>query len=217
MKPYRIIIADDHSLIRQGVKSIIGQDHEMEVIAEAADGLELFTKLADQVPDMVILDISMPRMNGIEAVAKVREHYPSVRILILTMHSNAQYFYHVISAGAHGYLLKDDSDTELLTAIRTVQQDKTYVSPQLVAEVTGDMVSAFRDNKKLPIVQLTDREKQVLQLVIKGHTSKQMAAILCLSPRTVDHHRASLLKKFKMKNTVDLVNHVISNSIVVPK
>jgi len=217
MKPYRIIIADDHCLIRQGIKSIISQDGEMEVVAEAGDGRELFTRLADQVPDMVILDISMPRMNGIEAVAEVREHYPSVRILILTMHSNAQYFYHVISAGAHGYLLKDDSDTELLTAIRTVQQDKTYVSPQLVAEVTGEMVSAFRDNKELPIVHLTDREKQVLQLVVKGHTSKQTAAILCLSPRTVDHHRASLLKKFKMKNTVDLVNHVLSNSIVVPE
>ncbi len=217
MKPYTIIIADDHSLIRQGIKSILAQDHEMEVVAEAADGLELFTKLGEQLPDMVILDISMPRMNGIEAVAEVREHYPSVRILILTMHSNAQYFYHVISAGAHGYLLKDDSDTELLTAIRTVQQDKTYVSPQLVAEVTGDMVSAFRDNKELPIVHLTNREKQVLQLVVKGQTSKQMAAVLCLSPRTVDHHRASLLKKFKMKNTVDLVNHVLRNSIVVPE
>ncbi len=216
MAPYKIIIADDHSLIRQGIKSIIGQDPEMEVIAEAADGLELFTRMAEQLPDMVILDISMPRMNGIEAVAEVREHYPSVCILILSMHSNVQYFYHVISAGAHGYLLKDDSDTELLTAIRTVQQDKTYVSPQLVAEVTGDMVSAYRDNKEIPLVHLTDREKQVLQLVVKGHTSKNMAAILCLSPRTVDHHRASLLKKFKMKNTVDLVKHVISNSIVIP-
>ena len=217
MKPYRIIIADDHSLIRQGIKTIIGQDHEMEVVAEASDGLELISRLDEQLPDMVILDISMPRMNGIEAVAEIHEHYPSVHILILTMHSNAQYFYHVISAGAHGYLLKDDSDTELLTAIRTVQQGKTYVSPQLVAEVTGDMVSAFRDNKELPIVHLTEREKQVLHLVVKGHTSKEMAAILCLSPRTVDHHRASLLKKFKMKNTVDLVNHVISNSIVVPE
>jgi DNA-binding NarL/FixJ family response regulator len=217
MKPYRIIIADDHCLIRQGIKSIISQDGEMEVVAEAGDGRELFTRLADQVPDMVILDISMPRMNGIEAVAEVREHYPSVRILILTMHSNAQYFYHVISAGAHGYLLKDDSDTELLTAIRTVQQDKTYVSPQLVEEVTGEMVSAFRDNKELPIVHLTDREKQVLQLVVKGHTSKQIAEVLCLSPRTIDHHRAKLLKKFKMRNTVDLVKHVVKNSIILPE
>jgi DNA-binding NarL/FixJ family response regulator len=217
MKSYKIIIADDHSLIRQGIKSILAQNPRMEVIAEAADGLELFTRLAEQLPDMIILDISMPRMNGIEVVAEVREHYPSVHILILTMHSSAQYFYHVISAGAHGYLLKDDSDTELLTAIQTVRKDKTYVSPQLVAEVTGDMVSAFRDNQEIPMIHLTKREKQVLQLVVKGHTSKQMAVFLCLSPRTVDHHRASLLKKFKMKNTVDLVNHVLSNSIIVPQ
>jgi DNA-binding NarL/FixJ family response regulator len=156
-------------------------------------------------------------MNGIEVVTEMREHFPGVHILILTMHSNSQYFYHVISAGAHGYLLKDDSDTELLSAIRTVLQGKTYVSPQLLSEVTGDMVSAFRDNKKMPIVQLTDREKQVLQMVVKGHTSKQIASLLCLSPRTIDHYRANLLKKFKMKNTVDLVNHVLKNSIVVPE
>lgn len=217
MTPYRIIIADDHSLIRQGIKTIIGQEKTLEVIAEAADGMELMTRLSQQVPDMVILDISMPRMNGIDVVTEMHEHFPKVQILILSMHTNAQYFYHVISAGAHGYLLKDDSDTELLTAIHTVQKGKTYVSPQLVTEVTGDMVSAFRDNKEIPIIQLTDREKQVLHMVVKGHTSKQIAAILCLSPRTVDHYRANLLKKFKMKNTVDLVNHVLSNSIVLPE
>jgi DNA-binding NarL/FixJ family response regulator len=216
MAPYSIIIADDHSLIRQGIKSILGQDDSLEVIAEAADGLELISCLSGQTPDMVILDISMPGMNGIEAVAEVREHYPAVRILILTMHSNVQYFYHVISAGAHGYLLKDESDTELLTAIKTIRRDKVYVSPQLVSEVTGDMVSTFQGRKETPIVQLTDREKQVLQLVVKGHTSRQMAEMLCLSPRTIDHHRASLLKKFKMKNTVDLVNYVVRNAVVVP-
>lgn len=216
MEPYQIIIADDHSLIRQGIKTMIGQDPAMHVLAEAADGLQLLEKIKEQPPDMVILDISMPGMNGIEAVSVISERYPDVRILILTMHSNAQYFYHVISAGAHGYLIKDDSDTELLNAIRTVQQGKTYVSPQLAAEVSGDMVSAFRDHKEIPIVQLTSREQQVLQLVVKGNTSKQMADILCLSPRTVDHYRANLLKKFKMKSTVDLVNYVVSNSIVIP-
>jgi DNA-binding NarL/FixJ family response regulator len=133
------------------------------------------------------------------------------------MHGNSQYFFHAISAGAHGYLMKDDSDTELLSAIRTVQQNRTYVSPQLANEVTDEMVSAYRDRRNLPLVQLTSREKQVLQLVVKGYTSKSMADVLCLSPRTVDHHRARLLKKFKMKNTVDLVNYVIQNSIVVPE
>lgn len=217
MEIYRVIIADDHSLIRQGIKSIIRLDETMEVIAEAADGVELLDILENQEPDMVILDISMPHMNGIEAVSRITERYPRIKILVLTMHSNSQYFYHSISAGAHGYLMKDDSDTELLSAIRTVRQGKTYVSPQLTQEVTDEMVTAFRDQRQVPLVVLTSREKQVLRLVVKGYTSKKMAEILCLSPRTVDHHRASLLKKYKMKNTVDLVNYVVSNSVVIPE
>ncbi|RUM35310.1 MAG: DNA-binding response regulator [Desulfobulbus sp.] len=216
-KPYRIIIADDHSLIRKGIKSIIAQTRDMEVVAEAADGIELLEQIAQHQPDMVILDISMPRMNGIETVSVVRERFDDVRILILTMHSQAQYFYQTISSGAHGYLLKDDSDTELCAAIETVQQGRIYISPQLVTEVSGEMVSVIRDQKESPLVRLTNREKQVLQLVVKGQTSKQMAEALCLSPRTIDHHRASLLKKFKMKKTVDLVNHVVRNSIIVPE
>ncbi len=214
-KPYRIIIADDHSLIRKGLRTIIEIESDIQVIGEAGDGQELLDLLSDEQPDLIIMDISMPRINGIEAVREVVEKYPGVRILMLTMHRNSQYFYNAISAGAHGYLMKDDSDTELLTAIRTVQSGKSYVSPQLSNEVTDDMISAFRDHREIPLIQLTDREREVLQFVVKGYTSKKMADILCLSPRTVDHHRAKLLKKFKMKNTVDLVKHVVRNSIVV--
>ena len=196
---------------------MIELESDMQVIGEAADGQELLDFLRSEQPDLIVMDISMPRVNGIEAVQEVVENYPKIRILMLTMHRNSQYFYNAISAGAHGYLMKDDSDTELLTAIRTVQSGKTYVSPQLSKEVTDEMISAFRDHRELPIIQLTDREREVLQLVVKGYTSKKMAGILCLSPRTVDHHRAKLLKKFKMKNTVDLVKHVVRNSIVVPE
>ncbi len=217
MEPIRIVIADDHSLIRQGIKSIICQDQTMEVVGEAADGLELLDLLTRRDADMVIMDISMPGMNGIEAMGKIRELYPHMLLLILTMHSNRQYFYHSITAGAHGYLMKDDSDTELLNAIRTVCRGRTYVSPQLSQEVTDEMIAAFRDRRQVPLACLTEREKQVLQLVVKGHTSKEMADILCLSPRTIDHHRASLLKKFGMKNTVDLIKYVLRNSIVVPE
>ncbi len=217
MESIRIVIADDHSLIRQGIKSIICQDRAMVVIGEAADGLELLDLLSRREADMVIMDISMPGMNGIEAMGRIRELYPDMLLLILTMHSNRQYFYHSIAAGAHGYLMKDDSDTELLHAIRTVFEGKTYVSPQLSREVTDEMIAAFRDRKRVPLARLTEREKQVLQMVVKGYTSKEMAEILCLSPRTIDHHRASLLKKFGMKNTVDLIKYVLSNSIVVPE
>jgi DNA-binding NarL/FixJ family response regulator len=214
---YRIIIADDHGLIRKGLRIIIELESDMQVIGEAGDGEELLKFLAREQPDMIIIDISMPRLNGIDAIRKVVEHYPQIRILMLTMHRNSQYFYKAISAGAHGYLMKDDSDTELLTAIQTVRSGKTYISPQLSTEVTDAMISAFREHRDPPIIKLTPRERDVLGLVVKGHTSKQIAEVLCLSPRTIDHHRAKLLKKFKMRNTVDLVKHVVKNSIILPE
>lgn len=213
---YRIVIADDHALIRQGIKSIISQDSDLDVIAEASNGEELLRVIEEVEPDMIILDISMPKINGLEALERIHERLPNAKILMLTMHRNSQYFFRAISSGAHGYLMKDDTDTELPAAIKMVREGKAYVSPQLAWEVTDEMISAYRDRRSQPLVQLTDREQQVLKLVIKGNTSKQMAEILCLSPRTVDHHRASLLRKFKMKNTVDLVNYALRNSIVVP-
>ncbi|MCI5165261.1 MAG: DNA-binding response regulator [Candidatus Electrothrix sp. GM3_4] len=215
MDSYRIIIADDHSLIRQGIKAMIGQEPSLQVIAEAADGRELLNALEEVQPDMVILDISMPQINGIEAVGKINELYPAVRLLVLTMHSNTQYCYHAVSAGAHGYLLKDDSDTELLPAIQQIRNGKIYVSPQLAGEVTRDMASLFSNHKETPLVHLTKREKEVLDLVVEGLTSKQIGEKIFLSPRTVGHHRSSLLKKFHMKNSVDLVNYVIKNYLII--
>lgn len=212
-KTYRIIIADDHSLIRQGIKSIIADNDEMEVVAEAATGMQLLEALDDRRPDMVILDISMPDMNGIEAVGKIKQRYPEVKILIVTMHSDNQYFYHAIAAGVQGYLIKEESDAELLKAIEQIRTGKTYVSPQLKKEISGDMIGAFREQASVPVVTLSAREKEVLQLVVKGHTSRKIAEILSLSPRTVDHHRASLIKKFNMKNTIDLVNYVVRNKM----
>jgi DNA-binding NarL/FixJ family response regulator len=215
MELYHIMIADDHSLIRQGIKAMIGQDPGLQVIAEAADGRELLDTLKEIQPDMVILDISMPQISGIEAVGKIHGSYPAIRILVLTIHSNIQYCYHAVSAGAHGYLLKDDSDTELLPAIKQIRNGKIYISPQLAGEVTRDMASLFHDHKETPLVHLTKREKEVLNLVVKGLTSKQIGEKLFLSPRTVGHHRSSLLKKFHMKNSVDLVNYVVKNSLII--
>lgn len=215
MQPYRIIIADDHSLIRQGLKSIIRQDPSLQIVAEAGDGLELLEQLGRRHADMVILDITMPQLNGIEAVAEVRKRHPEIDILILTMHTNSQYFYQAIAAGAHGYLMKDDSDAELLMAVNTIREGRSYISPQLSSGVTDEMMTAFRDQGKIPFVVLSKREKQVLKLVVQGCSSKKIGTALDLSPRTIDHHRASLLKKFKMKNTVDLVNHVVRNAVLL--
>lgn len=215
MKAYRIVIADDHSLLRQGVKSILRKSSSLQVVAESSDGVELLQQLQENAPDMVILDITMPLLNGIEAITEIRKLYRGIAILILTMHSNSQYFYQAIAAGAHGYLMKEDSESELLVAIETIRAGKSYISPKLSSEVTDQVMAAFREQGKVSLVTLSDREKQVLKLVVQGCSSKIMGKALDLSPRTIDHHRASLLKKFKMKNTVDLVNHVARNASLI--
>ncbi|MGD9947434.1 MAG: response regulator [Desulfobulbus sp.] len=215
MKPYRIIIADDHTLIRQGLKTIIVHEPSLIIVAEASNGLELLDLLRSNPADMVILDIAMPQLNGLDAMADIRKINPEIAILMLTMYPNSQYFYQAIAAGAHGYLMKEDSEAELLHAIDTIKSGKSYISPRLSADVTDEVMTAFRDQGKVPLVVLSDREKQVLKLVVQGESSKKIGKMLDLSPRTIDHHRASLLKKFKMKNTVDLVNHVVRNALII--
>ena len=134
---------------------------------------------------------------------------------MLTMHKNKQYFYHAMSAGADGYLMKEDSDEELLLAIKRIQDGKTYLSPFLSEDFADDVISAYRNNRSSPFETLTNREREVLKLVVAGHTSKVMAEMLCLSPRTIDHHRSNLLRKFDMKNSVDLVNFAVRNGFVI--
>lgn len=211
---YRILLADDHVLIRHGIRNLISNNPALKVIGEVGDGEELLVFLERMVPDLLILDISMPKLTGIEAVSKVKKAYPQVKILMLTMHKNKQYFYHAMSAGADGYLMKEDSDEELLLAIKRIRDGKSYLSPFLSQDFADDVISAYRNNRSSPFETLTSREREVLNLVVEGHTSKAMADILHLSPRTVDHHRASLLKKFNMKNSVDLVNFAVRNGFV---
>lgn len=215
MGTYRVVIADDHSLVRQGIKSILAQDQAIEVVGEASTGIELLDFLRGNEADLIILDITMPQINGLEAVSQIKKSQPDMKILVVTMHGGNQYFYQAISAGVHGYLMKDDSEAELLQAIACVRRGKTYVSPQLSQDISGDIISAFRNQATLPKVSLSKREKEVLGLVVQGHTSKKIGELLKLSPRTVDHHRANLLKKFNMKNTVDLVNYVVRNDCFI--
>ncbi|MEN8199631.1 MAG: response regulator transcription factor [Thermodesulfobacteriota bacterium] len=213
---YRILLADDHTLIRRGIKNLISNNPELEVIGEVGDGEELLSFLKEKQPDLLVLDISMPKLTGIEVLGRVKKLYPDMKILMLTMHRNKQYFYHAMSAGADGYLMKEDSDDELLMAIRRIRSGKSYLSPFLSQDFADDVISAYRNNRSSPFETLTKREREVLSLVVEGHTSKLIAEMLHLSPRTIDHHRANLLKKFDMKNSVDLVNFAVRNGFVTP-
>ncbi|MBT8360992.1 MAG: response regulator transcription factor, partial [Deltaproteobacteria bacterium] len=175
---------------------------------------ELLIHLKEDEPDLLILDISMPPINGIDLTGKIKRMYPALKILILTMHTNKQFFYRALSVGADGYLVKSDSDNELLKAIKKISAGRTYISPLLTDDFTEDALNAYRDHKTNPFKGLTTREHQILGLVVEGYTSKAMAKKLNLSPRTVDHHRSSLLRKFNMRNSVDLVKYAIRNGHV---
>jgi DNA-binding NarL/FixJ family response regulator len=209
MNPYRIILADDHILLRQGIKKIIEESEDMVVIAEASDGLELLDLLKKITPDMIILDISMPNLRGIEVSREIKSFNPKIKVLILTMHKKLDYLYHTLSAGADGFLLKEDSDEELFTAIETIQGGNIYVSPSFSTELAEDMAKICRGDGNFPVERLTNRERQVLKLVSEGKSSKEIADLLFISVRTAEHHRESIKRKLNLKKVADLVKYAI--------
>jgi len=214
MAKCKIVLADDHVLIRQGLKKLIEENKSLEVIGEAGDGLELLDVLDKAVPDLIILDISMPHLRGIEVINEAKRLCPEVKILMITMHKSEQYFLCAMSAGADGYLLKEDSDSELLHAIDIVMSGDMYISPHLVEEFSDEVIRAYRGKGVFPCETLTNREIEVLKLVAEGFTSKEIAELLSISIRTVEHHRANLLKKLNLKNTADLIKHAIQNGFL---
>ena len=204
MKPYPIVLADDHALIRQGLRRLIQGVDDLEVTGEAGDGIELLSLLSVMTPRMVILDISMPNLRGIEAVHAIKSKHPDVKILILTMHK--EYLHQALSAGADGYLLKEDADRDLFSAIENIRHGRVYVSPRLAGELLG--------NRPPPAEPLSRREKEILQLIAKGKSNKEIGETLFISVRTVESHRASILRKLNLKNTADLVTHAIQKGYV---
>jgi DNA-binding NarL/FixJ family response regulator len=204
MKPYPIVLADDHALIRQGLRRLIQGVDDLEVTGEAGDGIELLSLLSAMTPRMVILDISMPNLRGIEAVHAIKSKHPDVKILILTMHK--EYLHQALSAGADGYLLKEDADRDLFSAIENIRHGRVYVSPRLAGELLG--------NRPPPAEPLSRREKEILQLIAKGKSNKEIGETLFISVRTVESHRASILRKLNLKNTADLVTHAIQKGYV---
>lgn len=209
MDPYRIIIADDHIILRQGIKKIIEASKDIVVVGEASDGFELLNLMKEVTPDMVIMDISMPNLRGLEATSELKAIYPEVKILILTMHKKKEYLYHAFSAGADGYLLKEDTDTELFSAIETVRRGEPYVSPVLSKEMTGDLVGIYRGDVRPTEDPLTAREREILKLIAEGKSSKEIADLLYISPSTVHHHRTSIMKKLNLKRIAELVKYAI--------
>ncbi|MGO8990286.1 MAG: response regulator [bacterium] len=216
MTPYHIVLADDHVLVRQGLKRILEGMAGLEVVGEASDGLDLLDLLSRVTPDMVILDIFMPNLRGIEAIHEIKKIHPDVRVLILTMHKDKEYLYLALSAGAKGYLLKEDADKELFSAIEKVRQGKTYISPYFSEEVVDDLVQIGRADGKaiFEIDPLTSREREVLKLIAEGKSSKEIGALLFISVFTVNNHRASIMEKLNLNKATDLVKYAIRKGYI---
>ncbi|MBI5558453.1 MAG: response regulator transcription factor [Deltaproteobacteria bacterium] len=216
MKVYQVLLADDHVLIRHGIKKIIESEPSLEVIGQVGDGLELLNFMKEATPDVVLLDISMPNLRGIEAIGEAKKLCPLVKIVILTMHNSKQYLCHAMSAGADGYVLKEDSDSELLTAIEQVLKGNIFISPVLSKEFSSEDVDSCRKSKNFSSESLTPRERQILKMVAEGRTSRDIAELLSISTRTVEHHRANLLKKLNISNTADLIKYAIRKGYILP-
>ncbi len=205
----KILLADDHTIVRQGLKLILSSQSDLQVIGEAANGREV-VELAEKLrPDLVLLDVAMPEINGIEATRRMMEANPRLRILVLSMHKEAVYVREILKAGARGYLLKDVIDTELLNAVRSVARGDGYISPA----VSGALLSDYRQNVTDPADLLTKREREVLQLIAEGKTNKEVATKLNLSVYTVDSHRGKIMEKLNLHSTGELVRFAIKHGL----
>jgi len=216
MASYSIILADDHVLVRQGLRRLLEGTDDLEVVGEANDGLELLQLLKHVTPQMVILDIFMPNLRGIEAITEIKTMQPDVKILILTMHRDKEYLYLALSAGAKGYLLKEDAARDLFSAIAEVRQGKTYISPYFSDTVVNDVVQIAKGNAKVIFAAdpLTSREREVLKLIAEGKSSKEIANLLFISVFTVNNHRASIMEKLDLNKATDLVKYAIRKGYI---
>jgi two-component system, NarL family, response regulator NreC len=206
----KILLADDHTIVRQGLKLILSAHADMQVLAEAANGREAVELAAKLHPDIVLMDVAMPEVNGIEATRQMVAANTRIRILVLSMHKESVYVREILRAGARGYILKDAIDTELLTAIRSVARGDGYISPA----VSGALLNDFRGNAANPIDLLSPREREVLQLIAEGKTNKEIATRLNLSVYTVDSHRGKVMEKLNLHSTGELVRFAMKQGLV---
>lgn len=222
MKPIRVILADDHSLVRAGIKSLITNFSMIEVIGEAENGREAIKLIEEMVPDLVLLDIAMPELNGLEVVSRIAKELPEVKIIILSMHANEEYVVQALRAGANGYLLKDSAPTELEFAINAVIRGESYLSPAISKHVVDTYLRRITDVPKEgeePDIfkQLTSRQREILQLIAEGNSTKDIANKLNVSIKTVETHRMQLMDRLGIHDIAGLVRYAIRMGIISAK
>ncbi|MBI9046872.1 MAG: response regulator transcription factor [Anaerolineaceae bacterium] len=215
MTQIKIVLVEDHTIVRKGVRALLEYEEDFEVLAEASDGREAVKKVEQFHPDVVLMDISMPRLNGLEATRQIKQRYPETSVLVLSMYETKEYIFQFLQAGASGYLVKHSAPKELIWAIRTVYQGNTYLSSSISKVVIEEYIqSAEKTIKNNHINTLTNREREVLQLIVEGNPSSQIAAILHISEKTVRTHRSNIMKKLEIHSIAELTQYAISKGII---
>jgi DNA-binding NarL/FixJ family response regulator len=212
----RVLLADDHRVVRRGLRLVLDAEPDLEVVAEAGDGAEAVREALARDVDLAVLDVTMPRLTGLQAARELSQRKPALRVLILSMHENEQYFFEALRAGASGYVLKSVADRDLVEACRATMRGEPFIYPSAAKALIRDFLERARDGDDSLKDPLTPRESEVVKLVAEGHTSREIAERLVISEKTVDRHRANILEKLGMRDRVDLTRYAIRRGLVEP-
>jgi DNA-binding NarL/FixJ family response regulator len=212
----RILLADDHAVVRKGLRMVLNAEPDLEVVDEAADGVEALAHAAESRPDLAILDITMPRLTGIQATRELAKTQPGMKVLILSMHDNERYFFEALRAGASGYVLKAAADRDLVEACRATMRGEPFLYPRAVTALIRDYLDRVRAGEDPSEDPLTPRESQVVKMIAEGMSSKEIGAVLVISEKTVDRHRANVLEKLGLRDRVALTRYAIRRGLVEP-
>ena len=212
----RILLADDHAVVRRGLRLVLDAEPDLEVVAEVGDGAEAVDAAVRQEVDLAILDVTMPRMTGLQAARILTGRKPDLRILILSMHENEQFFFEALKAGASGYILKSVVDRDLVEACRAAMRGEPFIYPAAVKALTKEYLERAREGGRLKEDPLTPRESEIVKLIGEGNTSREIAETLVISEKTVERHRANILEKLGMRDRVDITRYAIRRGLVEP-
>ena len=215
MQTIRVLVVDDHTIVRDGVRALLALAGDIEVVGEAANGREALDMVRQLAPDVVLMDVAMPILGGLEATRRICKEFPAVRVLVLTQYDDREYVFPLIEAGASGFLSKTAASSELTSAIRHVHQGESYLSPSVAKLMVEErqQEAAVRDRSD-PYDQLTDREREVLKLVAEGYTTQEIADMLVISPKTVEGHKSSLMNKLNIHNRLDLFKYALRRGLI---
>jgi DNA-binding NarL/FixJ family response regulator len=212
----RVLLADDHAIVRRGLRLILDAEPDLEVVAEAADGAEAIRLAREAAPDLAIVDVSMPLITGLQATPEIARAAPGVRVLILSMHDNEQYFFEALRVGASGYVLKSAVDRDLVEGCRATMRGEPFFYAGAIKALIRDHLERVRQGEPLSDDPLTPRESQVVKLIAEGHTSREIAELLVISERTVERHRENILQKLHMRDRVELTRYAIRRGLIEP-